>query len=173
MASDPQDVHVAGMLHMLDQLEAHVRGGRRVALVNMVGVDEQKVLMLIDYLRMAIPSEVQQARRVVRDRAQIIMDAQQQAEEIVVKAQQQAEYIVSRHGVLAEARQRGEERLRSAEDDVRRTTDGAERYALSVIDSLEGVMREHLREIERARAVLSDGVAQHAEAGGARRQLDR
>ena len=173
MASDPHDAQIAGMLHLLDQLEGHVRGGRRVALVSLVGVDEQKMLVLIDYLRMAIPTEVQQARRVVRDRAQIIMDAQEQAEQIVVKAQQQAEYIVSRHGVYSEARQRGEEHLRDAHDEGRRTTDAVERYAMSVIDNLEGVMREHLRQIESSRAVLSDGVAHRPQPAGARPQLDR
>lgn len=173
MAGDARDTQTRNMLELLDQLEAQVRNGRRVAIMNMVGVDEQKALKLIDYLRMAIPTELQQARRVVRERQQIILNAQQEAQQIVDKANAQAEYIVSKHGVLAEARQRGEERLRETEDAARRTTEGAERYALSVVDSLEEVMREQLREIERARDVLRDVQLAQTDSAQARQTLDR
>ena len=165
MPGDPQYASTTNLLHLLDQLEAHVRNGRRVALMNVVGVDEKQVLSLIDYLRMAIPHEMQQARRVVQQRQSIIQDAQEQAERIILEAHDRAEYIVSRHGVLAEARQRAEHQLRESHEESLRVTEGASRFALSVMDNLEGIMREQLKEIERARTVLADQPKSGGEVG--------
>lgn len=173
MAGHTNDAQTRNLLELLDQLEGLVRSGRRVAIVNLVGIDEQKALMLIDYLRMAIPTELQKARRIVRERQEIILDAQQQGQQIVEQAHTQAEYLLSRHGVLAEARQRGETHLQESDESARRTAEGAERYALSVVDSLEAVVREQLHEIERARIVLQEAQRAHAAAIGGRNALDR
>jgi hypothetical protein len=173
MAGDTLDAQTRNLLELLDQLEMLVRNGRRVAIVNLVGIDEHRALMLIDYLRMAIPTELQQARRILRERQEIVLSAQLEAQHIVEQAHAQAEYLLSRHGVLAEARQRGEAHLRESAESARRTTEGAEQYALSVVDGLEAVVREQLHEIERARDVLREAQVAHADAMPARRVLDR
>lgn len=143
-------------MQLLDELEAQIVHGRRVSIMNVVGVDGQHVLAIIDQLRVSIPTELEQARRIVEERQQIILEAQQEAERIVDTARRRAEYMVGDVGLMAEARQRSEERLRQAEESSQRTRVGAERYALSVIDELEQTIRSNLREIERAKRAIRE-----------------
>lgn len=146
----------ATIMQLIDELEAQIVNGRRVSIMNVVGVDRQHVLAIIDRLRVSIPTELEQARRVVQERQQIILEAQEEAERIVETARKRAEYMVGDVGLMAEARQRGEERLRYAEENSQRTRVGAEQYALSVIDELEGLIRSNLREIERAKQAIRE-----------------
>lgn len=156
MAERPRDARAAPIMQLIDDLEAQVTSGRRFPGSSRVNVESQVVLDLIDRLRYSIPIELEQARRVVQERQQIILEAQEEARRIVDAARERSEYLVSDSGVLGEARQRSEERLRHAEDNARRTRQGSERYALSVIEDLENALRVHLNELDRAKVAIRE-----------------
>lgn len=143
-------------MRLLADLEALIMQSRRVSIMNRASVDAEQAMELIDQLRGQIPLEIEQARRVVQDRQQIILDAQQEAEDILRRARSRAEYLVGEVGVAAEARQRSEDRLRQAEEQSRRTVEGIERYALTIFEDIEQVMRKSLREIEEAKKVIQE-----------------
>lgn len=168
MAERPRDARAAPIMQLIDDLEAQITSGRRFPGSSRVTVESQVVLDLIDRLRYSIPIELEQARRVVQERQQIIVEAQEEARRIVDAARERAEYLVSDAGVLGEARQRGEERLRHAEDNSRRTRQGAERYALSVIEELENALRMHLNELDRAKGAIRE--SQHGAQAPTERQ---
>ena len=88
---------------MLDQLEEMVGVSKRVPFSHRVMVEEDEFAELVEQLRLAIPSEVKQAQRVVRDRERIIAEAQQEAAHIIEAARSRAEYLVSNEGILNEA----------------------------------------------------------------------
>lgn len=156
MGERPRDARAAPIMQLIDDLEAQITSGRRFPGSSRVTVESQIVLDLIDRLRYSVPIELEQARRVVQERQQIIVEAQEEARRIVDAARERAEYLVSDAGVLGEARQRSEERLRHAEDNARRTRQGAERYALSVIEDLENALRLHLNELDRAKGAIRE-----------------
>ncbi|MDP8909444.1 MAG: ATPase, partial [Chloroflexota bacterium] len=104
----------ADILYLVDRLEELVGMGKRVPLSNRVMVEEEEFLSLVDQLRVAVPNEIKQAQRVIKERERIIGEAQDEARAIVKAAQDRAELLLSQHGVLAEARVRGEEILRRA-----------------------------------------------------------
>ncbi|MEZ4500367.1 MAG: hypothetical protein R2839_09865 [Thermomicrobiales bacterium] len=59
----------AEILYVLDQLEDMVGVSKQVPFSNKVMVEEEFFLDLVEQLRIAIPTEVRQAQRVVRDRS--------------------------------------------------------------------------------------------------------
>ncbi len=67
------------LLYLLDQLEEMVGVSKRVPFSHRVMVEEDEFAELVEQLRLAIPSEVKQAQRVIRDRERIIAEAQQEA----------------------------------------------------------------------------------------------
>lgn len=142
------------IMQLIDGLEAAVEGGKTFPGTGSTFVDRHLVLDLIDRLRRTLPIELEQARRVTQQRQEIIIQAQNEAMRIVESAQEQADYLVGDTGVMAEARQRGEEQLQHAEDSARRTRDGVERYAISVIEDLETALQQQLNELTQARDVL-------------------
>lgn len=156
MERGPQDGRMTTLMQLLDDLEEQITTRKRFPGTNTVYVDSSRMLEVIDRLRQQIPLEIEQARRIMNQRQQIIIEAQNEARRIVDEAHESAEYLVSESGIMAEARQRGEERLRQAQSNAERTRDGASSFAFSVIDRLQETLHKELLELERARDVIRD-----------------
>jgi hypothetical protein len=149
------DANGRNMMELLDMLEGHVADGRRFVFSNRIMVEEGEFMAIIDQLRESIPSEIQQARRVIQDRQEIILKAQEEAKGIIASALERQEYLVSQHGVTAEARYRGEDTVREARERASRSMAAINDYARERLELVESVIRENLAEIERAKGNLS------------------
>ena len=88
-AADEPPVDV---IDLLDRLEELVGTGRRVPLSTRVIVEEDEFLAILDQIRAAVPREIRDAQRVVEERSEIIISAQQEAAKILDMARSQAEY---------------------------------------------------------------------------------
>ena len=71
------------ILYLLDQLEEVLGGGSRVPLTSRTLVDEQEVLDILDQIRVSIPEELTQARRVTQERDQVMAAAHAEADSIL------------------------------------------------------------------------------------------
>jgi F0F1-type ATP synthase membrane subunit b/b' len=140
----------AEILYVLDQLEDMVGISKRVPFSNKVMVEEEHFLDLVEQLRIAIPNEVRQAQRVVRDRERIIAEAQQEAARIIEASRSRAEYLISEHGVLNEARQRAEQLLEQAEERKKRELGQIDVYAMEQFNNASQAIQDGLNIIERA-----------------------
>jgi hypothetical protein len=129
-------------LYLVDRLEELVGVGKRVPFSNRVMVEEEEFLAIVDQLRVTVPNEIRQAQRVIREREAVVLQAQDEAAKILDVARQQAEYIVSQHGVLNEARQRGEELLQQVEIAHRRSIKDIDQYALEQFTRMEEAMQD-------------------------------
>jgi F0F1-type ATP synthase membrane subunit b/b' len=138
------------LLYLLDQLEEMVGVSKRVPFSHRVMVEEDEFAELVEQLRLAIPSEVKQAQRVIRDRERIIAEAQQEASHIIENARSRAEYLVSNEGILNEAKQRSEEILRAAEERRKREKGEIDVYAMQQFNRIEQALREGLEVIDSA-----------------------
>jgi vacuolar-type H+-ATPase subunit H len=138
------------ILYLLDRLEEMVGVSKRVPFSHRVMVEEDEFLDLVEQLRIAIPNEVKQAQRVVRDRERVISEAQLEATRIVETARTRAEYLVSQQGILNEARQRSEELLRQAEERKKREMGQIDVYAMEQFNRIEQSLREGLEIIDNA-----------------------
>lgn len=106
---------------LIERLEALVNTGQRVPFVNKIMLDEQECLDVIAQMRMSVPDEVRQARRMLQERSRIPEQARLEAERIVAIAHEQAEEILSEHGLV-----------RAAEDNARQITEEAEEQASEI-----------------------------------------
>ena len=61
------------LMHLVDQLEAKVNGSRRVPLSSRVMIEEEELLALVELFRQALPTEVKQARRVLRHGVVVVL----------------------------------------------------------------------------------------------------
>jgi F0F1-type ATP synthase membrane subunit b/b' len=138
------------ILYLVDRLEELVGIGKRVPFSGRVMVEEEQFLALVDQLRIAVPNEIKQAQRVIRERERVIAEAQDEAQKILETARKRAEYFVSEQGILNEARQKGEEILRQAEERRKRANGEIDVYALQQFTKVEEAMREGLEIIDDA-----------------------
>ena len=142
------------ILEVIDRLEEVVSQGSRVPWGGKVMIEEDELLTLVDQLRMSMPQEIKQARRVVQDRQKIITDAQAEADKILSVAKERAEYLMNEQGLVNEAKARSEEILRQSREHSRKSMEEVDEYALQMITQLERVLQENLQQIREARDVM-------------------
>lgn len=144
--SERRVAHAPDIMQLIERLETQVVNGRRV--MSRVMVDESEFLALIDQLRDAVPAELQQARRVIQQRQEIILGAQEEAEKIISTARERAEYLISERGLTAEARYHSENVLRYAQDNADSAMTQMMRFLSQMLDELESVMKQNRSSVE-------------------------
>ena len=119
-------------------------------------VDQATALDLIDQLRVAIPEEVRQAKRINQETERILARAQEEAELVVARAQEHAAFLIEERELTRAA----EDRSRQIVEEGRRQADeirhGADEYAASVLMKLEGECVKALQSIKRGLAMLDE-----------------
>ena len=143
--------HPADLNALIERLAELASEGRRVPIGGRIMIDEQEFFDTLDLMRLSLPNEIGQARRVVQDRQKVILDAQTEAERIVSIAQERAAYMMSDRGLMNEARARGEDVLRQSREQTRRTMTEIDAYALKILDKVENAIRTGLDDIEQAK----------------------
>lgn len=94
------------ILHLIDRLEEILNGSRPIPLTHTVLVDEDKVLDLIDQMRVAIPEEVKKAQQVMAQRDRILAQAQEEANRTLALARDRSELLVEREAIVQAAQAR-------------------------------------------------------------------
>jgi len=153
---EPQDDGTVDILYLVDRLEELVGIGKRVPFSGRVMVEEEEFLALVDQLRVAVPNEIKQARRIIKERERIIAEAQGEAAKILEGARKRSEYVVSEQGILNEARQRSEDVLRQAEEQIKRSMGEIDVYALKQFGQVEEALRQTQRILDSAVDAISD-----------------
>lgn len=146
----PSTDSAADILYLIDQLEELVSIGKRVPMSRRVMVEEADFLSIVDQLRVSLPNEIKQAQRVIKEREHIIGEAQDEASRIIQKARDRAETMVSQHVITDEARQRGEEVLRNAEEEQMRTRGELDVYTMEQLQLVEDSVRRGMAMMEDA-----------------------
>jgi cell division septum initiation protein DivIVA len=151
---------------LIDRLEALVNGGTRVPLTSKALVDEQEFLELVDQLRVAVPDEVRQAKRLSQERERMISHAQSEAERLVLQAQERADQLVDQSDIVLRAQERAKEVLADAHEEARRMRADAYAYATDVLEGLEKELNRLLATIKKGKAALEKMSEENEMAGG-------
>jgi hypothetical protein len=147
------------ILHLVDRIEELFNESRAVPFTRNVIVDEDKMLDIIDQMRVTVPDEVKKAQQLVaqKDRimaqaneeaSRIVALAKEKAEQIVVLAKEKAEQIVEREAIVKSAETRAGQIVAQAREDsgiTRRETDDY------VIGALQGMEEEVTRLLTQVR----------------------
>jgi len=147
---DPNEDGTVDILYLVDRLEELVGVGKRVPFSGRVMVEEEQFLALVDQLRIAVPREIKQAQRVIREREIIIAEAQNDASRILDSAKKKAEYVVSNEGLLNEARQQSELILQTSEENRKRAFGEIDVYAIDQFNRVEDALADGLALIDKA-----------------------
>jgi hypothetical protein len=139
---------IMDMHFLIERLEALVANARRVPFGGMVLIDEQELLELIDHMQNTEPNELNQARRVLQEREQIISQTQDEAEKIITMARDRAAYLLSQDGLMLEAKAHAEQLLADARHEAETLRAEAERYVSSLLLSLKDTLSKNLAQVE-------------------------
>jgi len=140
----------------VERLESLAASARKLPLTNNVVLDQAAILELIDQLRVAVPPEVSQARRVTEEAGRITERAREESDAIIARAQEQAARMLEERELVAMAKQRAEELIDTATREAAEIRRGADEYAAGVLIRLEGECIKALTSIKRGIEMLDE-----------------
>lgn len=149
--------------YLVERLEALVVNARKVPMTSQVILEQATVLDLIDQLRVAIPEEVRQARRINQESDRLLQRARQEAEQIIGAAQEQAALLLQDQAILREAETRRQDIEDVAGQKAEETMRGADQYAADVLVRLESDLVKTLSIVKKSLEVLEERRAQPTE----------
>ena len=124
------------ILHLVDRLEGLIEQGRRLPFTTTVLVDEGTVLDIIDQMRISIPEEIKQAKRILQEREKVVAEAQEEGSLIIARARDEAARLVADHELRRQAQARAERVLDEARRQAQVISQGADEYAIEVLAKL-------------------------------------
>ncbi len=139
------------ILQLIDRLEELFNESKAIPLTRNVMVDEDRMLDIIDQMRIAIPEEVKKAQQLLGQRDRVLAQAQEEANRTLELARQKAEQLVSKDMVAQEAQRRADQvvvQARAQADGIRADADDY------VIDSLTQLQAE----LERITNQVNNGI---------------
>ena len=141
---------------LVERLESLVVNGRKVPMTSQVILEQAAILDVIDQLRVAIPEEVRQARRINQESDRVLGRARDEAEQIIGAAQEQAALLLQDQSILREAETKAQDILDRAQGKSEETMRGADEYAADVLVRLESDLVKTLSIIKKSLEVIEE-----------------
>lgn len=135
------------ILHLIDRLEELLNQSRPLWFTHNVIVDEDRMLDLIDQMRVAIPEEVKKAQQLIAQRDRILAQAQEEANRTLAIAREKSDQLTDRDAVVQSAQARAEEILARARQDVESTRHEADSYVVDTLRRLEIELDRYLTQV--------------------------
>src|SRR5690606_22075518 len=125
------------ILQLIDRLEELFNDAKAVPFTHNVVVDEDKMLELIDQMRIAIPEEVKKAQQVVAQRDRVMAQAQEEANRTIQIARDKADQLVQKDMISQEAQRRADQILAQARAEAETIRADADNYVLDMLMQLQ------------------------------------
>lgn len=129
--SHPQ--RVVDILQELNRLEDIILSGMQIPFISRTLIDEDKFLEQLDFIRVSLPSIFQEAAEILQEKEEIILSAEEYAQQVIEAAQVKRSQILADNDIIRQ---------------VERETVQLRREAQQECDA---IMRDTLAEIERKR----------------------
>lgn len=111
---------------LIDELEEVLAEGRKVPFSGRLMIDEERILDIIDRMRIALPEELKRARRVI-----------QEQERMLAEAQSRVQQVLEERGLTEAIEAERARLLLQAEGEAAQVRAGADEYARQVLEELD------------------------------------
>jgi len=148
------------ILHLIDRLEELFNESRPIPFTHNVIVDEDRMLDLIDQMRVAIPDEVKKAQQLTAQRDRILAQAQEEVNRTLALAREKSDQLVERDSIVEAAKSRSEQIIEQAQLDIVAMRREADVYVLETLTRLEMEMDRSLNQIRNGISLLQQDKAQ-------------
>jgi cell division septum initiation protein DivIVA len=148
-----------GVLSLVDELTNYLEDGktsfgnrdRRV-------IDIGPALDILDEIRQRFPQEVEQAQQTLREREEIIAEANAKSDHIIADAQEQAKIISGEQEIVRLANDQAANILADARQQESQMRHGSEQYADKILSYLDSQLTQFSQQVARSRERLSQPI---------------
>ena len=158
------------ILQLIDRLEELFNAAKAVPFTHNVIVDEDRMLELIDQMRIAIPEEVKKAQQVMAQRDRVMAQAQEEANRTLQLARDKADQLAQKDMVVQEAQRRADQIVSQARAEAEATRADADNYVVDTlmqlqdqIAKLSGQVSNGIRMVQEDQMRKSSNIPENAE----------
>jgi cell division septum initiation protein DivIVA len=155
------------ILQLIDRLEELFNESKNIPLTRNVMVDEDRMLDIIDQMRIAIPEEVKKAQQLLGQRDRVLAQAQEEANRTLEIARQKADQLVAKDMVAQEASRRAEQILTQARTDAENVRIDADDYVLDSLNQLQAELERITNQVVNGIRTVKDEQSRRAPASAA------
>jgi len=144
------------ILQLIDRLEELFNESKSIPLTHNVMVDEDRMLDIIDQMRIAIPEEVKKAQQLLGQRDRVLAQAQEEANRTLELARQKSDQLASKEIVTQEAQRRAEQILTQARTDAENVRSDADDYVMRSLTQLQAELERISNQVVNGLRVVQD-----------------
>jgi len=143
------------LLELLEQIEDIIESGTTVPFTGgKCLINRDEVLEIIQEIRLKLPDDMKQAKRIAEEKARILAEAQKEAENILNNAENRIAALVDEHEITKKAYEQAEVIISNAKKNAREIRLGTREYADSVLGKVQDILEETLNTIKLNRQEL-------------------
>jgi len=135
------------ILNLVDKLEELFSQGRSIPMTHNVIVDEDRMLDIIDQMRISIPDEIKRSQQILAQRDRILAQAKEEHDRTIEIAKEKREQLTSSSEITAEAKKRADQIISQAYTEAEVIKREADKYALDTLKRLELEMDRTINQV--------------------------
>jgi cell division septum initiation protein DivIVA len=142
----------------------------RIPLSRRTLVDEEQLLEQLDLVRLGLPEAFHEAEEIVRHKEEILLQAEQYAQEVIETAERRASQIMNEMGILRQAemeaqqlRQRVQQECEMAKEQTINELERMRRQVRQELDEMQRLALEECEEIQAGADEYADRVLKEME----------
>lgn len=135
------------ILHLIDQLEELFNESKAFPLTNDVLIKEERLLDLIDQMRLSVPDEVKKSQQVINQKDRLLAQAQEEATRTIKLAREKSVEMVERDGIVESARLKADQIIKRAEEQSDMIKQDADEYAVETLKTLKIELEKILNQV--------------------------
>lgn len=136
------------ILHLIDRLDELVAEARKLPVGGGVMVSRQRLIDLVDRMRVALPREVYDARELLEQREELLQGAREEAAQLAAEAREEIERRLRETSLVKAAEERSNEIVALAEERAKDLLVSAEEQARGRLDDAQQSSRAQMREAD-------------------------
>lgn len=147
------------ILYLVDRLEELFNESQSVLLTKKVLVNEERMLDLIDQMRLSIPEEIKKAQKILTQKEIIIAQANEEANRTIALANDRAEQLVERDEIVQNAEKRAAEIIHKAKEETKLIKEEADKYAIESLEKMEIEITKLLAQVRNGIQALQENIS--------------
>jgi cell division septum initiation protein DivIVA len=128
------------ILHLIDRLEELFNESRPIWFTHSVVMDEDRLLDLIDQMRVAIPEEIKKSQQLLSQKDRMLAQAQEEANRTIALAREKADKMAEKDPITQAAQVRADQIIAQTRQECEQIKRDADEYVLRTLQEMQAEM---------------------------------
>jgi len=136
------------ILHLVDRLEELFNDSKPIWFTRSIIVDEDRLLDLIDQMRISIPEEIKKAQQLLAQRDRVLAQAQEESNRTIALAREKSEKLVDKDPTTLAAQVKAEQIISMARQESDQTKRDADDYVIQTLVALQNELEKSINQVK-------------------------